>query len=264
MDVCVTADDYGLSPGVNASIEALAEAGRLGAVSVMAHRDAELSSLGRLRDTGVAIGLHLCFTEGRPLLEADVARALGGRGDLPAGHRRLFAAIVRRPSLVKVLRAEADAQAERLVAAGAPIAFVNGHEHVHLFPMLWPMTLDLAARVGARAVRSALGQPLDLSAAGALGVASRLSCAISPPRARLVLSPLGVGLAGALTIEHVERLLARPFAAAPGLVRELCVHPALDDPGRRAEHTIVASGQLDRLLDDLALDRTRAAEALRR
>lgn len=264
MDVCVTADDYGLSPGVNAAIEGLAAAGKLSAVSAMAHRDAQLGSLRRLGDAGVAVGLHLCFTAERPVLGAQLGRALGGAGErLPRSYRSLFAALLRRPSLVASLRAEAAAQAERLLDAGARIAFVNGHEHVHLWPLLWPIVVELARRLGARAVRCALGQPLDLSAAGALSLVSRASWITSPLRGSFVLSPLGVGLAGGLSIERIERLLARPFAAAPGRAREICVHPALDVAGRRAEHEMLASGQLDRLLERMGLDRSRIERQLR-
>src|SRR5215468_1930198 len=118
MDVCITADDYGLSAGVNGAVEALAAAGRIRAVSVMAHRDAALASVRRLADTGVAIGLHVCFTGVRPFVGA-----LGdGGGVLPANHRRLFAAIAWRPSVVSLLRAEAEAQADRLLGAGVAIA----------------------------------------------------------------------------------------------------------------------------------------------
>jgi hypothetical protein len=244
MDVRITADDYGLSAGVNGAVEALAEAGRIGAVSVMAHRDAALASVRRLADAGVAVGLHVCFTGVRPFV-----RALGVQGGLlPASHRRLFAAIARRPSIVSLLGAEAEAQAERLLGAGVAIAFVNGHEHVHLFPALWPIVAGLARRLGARAVRVALGQPIGLSRAGALAVASRVSWALCPLPEADVWSPLGVGFAGALTIEAAGALLDRPFRAARRRVRELCVHPALDEPGRRAEHDLLASGAIERLL----------------
>jgi hypothetical protein len=244
MDICVTADDYGLSPGTNASIEALAAAGKLSAVSVMGHRDADLSSVARLAGAGVAVGLHLCFTAARPF----VAALAGRDGLLPASHLHLFAALAGRPSLLPLLRAEAEAQADRLLAAGVPLAFVNGHEHVHLFPPLWPLVAALARRLRVPAVRSALGQPLALSSAGALSAASRLSWALAPLPEVAVLSPLGVGLAGALTIDAVDALLCRPFAPAARRARELCFHPALDAPGRRAEHELLAEGAIGDLL----------------
>jgi chitin disaccharide deacetylase len=247
--VCITADDYGLSSSVNEAVEVLAGAGRISAVSVMAHREAELASVRHLAGSGVAIGLHLCFTGERPWVSA----LRGPEGRLPADHRQLFAAVTRRPALVRLLRAEAEAQADRLAGAGVSIAFVNGHEHVHLFPALWPLAASLARRLGVCAVRCALGQPLSASRAGLLAAASRLAWSLSPLPGRVVLSPLGVGLAGALTREAAGTLLEQPFAAAERRVRELCFHPALDAPGRRAEHEMLASGVIAQLLASRAL-----------
>src|SRR5689334_1051849 len=65
MLMCITADDYGLSPGVNAAIEHLAAAGAISAVSVMVHPDAHLDTLHRLTATGVALGLHVVLTRER-------------------------------------------------------------------------------------------------------------------------------------------------------------------------------------------------------
>jgi hypothetical protein len=97
-------------------------------------------------------------------------------------------------------------------------------------------------------VRAALGQPLEISPAGALAAASRVSWALTPLPGTAVWSPLGVGRAGALTAEDVDALLARPFHGAAGRIRELCFHPALDVPGRRAEHDLIASGAIDEIL----------------
>lgn len=240
--VCLTADDYGLSAGINASIEALAEAGRLSAVSVMAHRDADWSSLDRLAAMPVSLGLHLCFTGERPLL----AR-LGER--FPRDYRDLFAELLRNRALLSLLEEEAELQFERLQKAGIEVAFLNGHEHVHLFPPLWPVFARLAKRTRIRAVRAALGQPVGLSKSGALAMASRLSFRLFPLEQVQILSPLGVGLAGALSPRAAEMLLGRPFSALPRVVPEICIHPALDGSGRRAEHEMVASGALSRIVE---------------
>ena len=245
VDIYVTADDYGITLGANSAIEDLADAGRVSAVSVMAHRDAELGSLRRLVDTGVTIGLHLCFTVERPFIGA----LAGSGGRLPADHRRLFAAILAKPRILLGLRAEAEAQAARLAGEGVPIAFVNGHEHVHLFPALWPLVAALSRRIGARAVRCALGQSVEASAAGALAASARVSWALSPLPGVTVLSPLGTGLAGQLTLEVTDTLLSRPFTAGARRVRELCYHPELDETGRRAEYELLASGAVERLLE---------------
>lgn len=240
MDLCLTADDYGVTEGANQAILALAEGGLLSAVSVMAHRDADLSGVDRLVRAGVAVGLHVCFTGARPLVAGLPAR-------FPARWQDLFLAVHTRPWMLPRLFAEARAQADRLRAAGATIDFVNGHEHVHLFPPIWPITRSLVARLGARAVRVALGQRFERSNAGALAAASRLAWAVAPIAGVLVQSPISLGLSGSPTEAAVEALLARPFAEAEGVVREIYVHPSLDTPGRRAERDLVASGAIARL-----------------
>lgn len=236
--LCITADDYGLSQGINAAIESLARASRISAVSVMGHRDADLSTAKRLADTGISVGVHLCFTHERPLTQA-----LGLR--LPPTYAHLFGLVVTQPSLLKAFVAEAEAQVEHLRRAGLKLQFLNAHEHVHLFPVLWPAMVEVARRQDLRAVRVALGQPVDLSQAGALALASRLSWAHAPMPNSIVSSPLGVGVAGRLTSNLVDTLLARPFADASHVVRELCVHPAFDDVGRRAEYDMLHADHLD-------------------
>lgn len=242
-----TADDYGLSDGTNASIEALASmrvinagrdsayAGRaIDAVSVMAHRGARLGSVRALAETGVAVGLHLCFTR-----EAPWSRALGDR--LPPSYAALFATLAARPSFLALLASEARAQAEALLARGVTPAFVNGHEHAHLFPWIWPITRAVTKALGCPAIRVALGQPVELSAQGMVAACSRAVWAVSPIEGVAVLSPLGVGHAGSITRARMDALLARPFEDAPGRLREICFHPSFDTAAGRAEHALLAS-----------------------
>ncbi len=239
--LCVTADDYGLSNDINRAIEWLAISSRLTAVSVMGHRDADLSSARRLSDSGVSLGAHLCFTRERP-----ITRAFGGR--LPSSYQHLFALVTRRPRVRTELLVEAQAQIQKLRDSGIKIDFINAHEHVHLYPLLWPMIARLARDIGVPILRSALGQPFELSLAGALAMASRLSWSMFPQRDFTVLSPLGVGHAGMMTPSLAHSLLARPFHEMPNVVRELCVHPGLDDVGRCAEYNLIASGELETIV----------------
>lgn len=229
-----TADDYGLSDGTNASIEALASLRVVDAVSVMAHRGARLRSVRALADAGVAVGLHLCFTR-----EAPWSRALGDR--LPPSYAALFATLAARPSFSSLLTGEAYAQAEALLARGVAPAFVNGHEHAHLFPWIWPITRAVTQALGCPAIRVALGQPVDASAQGMVAACSRAVWAASPIEGVAVLSPLGVGHAGSITRARLDALLARPFEEGPGRLRELCFHPSFDTAAGRAEHALLAS-----------------------
>jgi chitin disaccharide deacetylase len=236
--VCVTADDWGRSPPYDRAIEELADSGAVQAVSVMAHADADLGGAARLRKLGVVTGLHLVLTDGRALTGAPPL--VGRDGRFPPGYRALFARTTRRALLRRCLE-EGLAQASRLRAAGFRIAFLNAHEHVHLFPLLWPVFARLAEDLRIGAVRVALGQPIDATLQGALALASRIAWTRRPLAGRTVLSPLGVGSAGALTAARVDALLRRPFDATRGM-RELCVHP------HPAEQAWLRSRELGELL----------------
>jgi len=134
------ADDYGLSRGVNRAICELAHAGRLNAVSVMmvapacGRDDITALEAAARADPDCAIGLHVTLTAPfRPLtlhfhpLEADAFPRLGTLL-LRAATRRLDP---------EIMHAEIAAQIGAFTAAfGKPPAFVDGHQHVQLFPKI--------------------------------------------------------------------------------------------------------------------------------
>lgn len=254
MRLCITADDYGLTAEGNAAIEALAARGAVSAVSVMVHAGAELGGLDRLRATGVPLGLHLVLTRERPLSDALAGTSLlDGDGRLPGSWRRLFAKLTMRPRLRSRLGREAQAQRDRFLALGLPLAFVNSHEHVHLFPPLWTEVAALLARTPGVAVRTALGQRPRRARAGLLALASRLSWAVRPLEERLRLSPLGVDDSGRLALATLPRLFAAARAVRPPALAELVVHPA--------EHALLGSPELAALLDRHGVTMQRGALA---
>lgn len=232
--LCITADDYGLAPAINEAIEELAAAGAVQAVSVMAHGGAHLDTLPRLLDTGVAVGVHLVLT------------------DEPGGYRALFRKMLFDPRLARRLAQRCAGQIERLRELGVPIAFVNSHEHVHMFPLLWPQLAPLVEGSGAGAVRFALDAPLSLSAEGALGAAARLSWKLRPVRGARVLAPRGAGRAGKLSLASIASMIAdRDTDVLP----ELVFHPAADGrcyggagEDRRREYELLGSGAVHELL----------------
>jgi predicted glycoside hydrolase/deacetylase ChbG (UPF0249 family) len=252
--LCITADDYGASAAYNRAVEELAAAGAVQAVSVMAHRDAALEGAPRLARAGVSTGLHLVFTAERP-----ISPRLGGSplasasGRMPRSFRQLFLGLITRPRAADLLHEEGLLQARRMLDSGLPIDFINSHEHAHLFPLLWPTFVRLAQDLRVPAVRAALHQRIDGSPQGWLSAASRISWARAPLPDRIVMSPLGVGRAGTLTLGAIEALLTRPFTPPPGAraLRELCVHP---HPGER---DLVGSPAMRALVERLRVSPTR-------
>jgi chitin disaccharide deacetylase len=140
------ADDYGIAPGVNTAIRDLVVRGRLNAASVMvvapSFDRAQAAALDILNSGGkrVAIGLHLTLTGPfRPLTPSFVP--VEGGAFLP------LAAMLRRAVLHRLdaasLRAETRAQLAAFTDAfrHAP-DFVDGHQHVHLFPQVRDAILE--------------------------------------------------------------------------------------------------------------------------
>jgi len=136
--IWLCADDYGISPGVNRAIRELIARGRLNATSVMVvtsaiGRDevAELQSAAA-NNPRCAIGLHVTLTAPfRPLTMH--FRPLDG-GMFPPFARLLRAGQLRRLD-PEIIRAEVAMQlnAFRDLFGRAP-DFVDGHQHVQLYP----------------------------------------------------------------------------------------------------------------------------------
>ena len=140
------ADDYGLSRAVNRGIRELIGLGRLNATSVMtvaaALARAEVDALVDAARTNpdCAIGLHVALTAPfRPLtlhfrpLDADAFPRLG----------TLLARAFARRLDREILRGEIVAQIDAFTAAfGRPPDFVDGHQHVQLFPRVRDAFVD--------------------------------------------------------------------------------------------------------------------------
>jgi chitin disaccharide deacetylase len=136
--IWLCADDYGMSPGVDDAIRDLIERGRINATSVM------VASSNFSRDQAVAlivaaparatIGLHLTLTAPfRPLTQNFAPLHAGAFLPLSAMAGRALA----RRQTPALLDAEIAAQfaAFRAVFGRAP-DFVDGHQHIHVFPQI--------------------------------------------------------------------------------------------------------------------------------
>ena len=133
--ITLCADDYGLSPGVDRGIRELISRGRLNATTAMVvapsfGKDAAkaLLDLGR-----AAIGLHVTLTA--PFKPLTDFKSLRG-GKFLTLSNVLAMAMARRLDPAAIHR-EISAQLEAFTAAfGRPPDFVDGHQHVHIFPQV--------------------------------------------------------------------------------------------------------------------------------
>ena len=147
--IWLCADDYGIAPGVSEAIRDLVGRGRLNATSVMvvapSFSRAEAEALAALNaaEPRVAIGLHLTLTGPLKPLTPDYAPLADG-AFLPLT-TTLRLAVQQRLNMTK-LAAELRAQFEAFAAAfGRAPDFVDGHQHVHLFPQVRHAALEAVA-----------------------------------------------------------------------------------------------------------------------
>jgi predicted glycoside hydrolase/deacetylase ChbG (UPF0249 family) len=171
--IWLCADDYGISPAVSAAIRDLIGKGRINATSVMVvapsfHRS-EALTLNALRVHGAraAVGLHLTLSAPfQPLTDAFtplVNKAFPSVGSM------LVRALLRQLDR-KALHAEIAAQVRMFgYEFGRAPDFIDGHQHVHIFPqvrdVLFKVARDMAPNAWIRqcgrpgAVTARLGDP---------------------------------------------------------------------------------------------------------
>ena len=143
--IWLCADDYGIAPGVNEAIRDLVARGRLNATSVMvvapSFSRAEAEALQALNADGrrVAIGLHLTLTGPLRPLTAYRPAADGVFLPLPTTLRLAMARRLDSAALATELRGQFEAFS---AAFGRPPDFVDGHQHVHLFPQVRDAALE--------------------------------------------------------------------------------------------------------------------------
>jgi hypothetical protein len=146
--IWLCADDYGISTAVNVAIRDLVVRRRLNATSVMVvapsfHRSEALAlnvlNSGMAR---VAIGLHLTLTAPfRPLSAAYRPARNGCFLSLGATMARAFLQRLNPDALAS----EIGAQLRMFVHTfGRPPDFIDGHQHVHLFPQIREAALEVA------------------------------------------------------------------------------------------------------------------------
>jgi predicted glycoside hydrolase/deacetylase ChbG (UPF0249 family) len=141
----VNADDFGLCPG---SVRGIMHGHRRGIVtstSFMAGMPAADRAAAAARACpGLDVGVHLTFTEGRPVLPAaEVATLLDARGRFLTP--RAWLASRRRPDPVELGR-EFRAQIDRAVAAGLGPSHLDLHTSIgYLLEGVFALTVELAA-----------------------------------------------------------------------------------------------------------------------
>ncbi len=153
--IWLCADDYGIAPAVSRAIRDLIGQRRINATSVMvvapSFNRAEADALEGLRVPGErpAIGLHLTLSAPFQPLSADFTPLTNEA--FPALGMLLARACLRQLNQ-EPLRAEIAAQLRRFTQLlGRAPDFIDGHQHVHIFPQIRDALLAVARELSPNA-----------------------------------------------------------------------------------------------------------------
>lgn len=144
----VTADDCGISEGVNQAIFDLHKRGYISAAGLMTNFPGYRHALECLSDCPeLDIGAHLTLTDGFPVDRRGPRHSHLLKDD--HSFRDKFSLYLRglffSKDSIRWIRNELDGQLRRLVDAGARPRFISTHHHFHSLPILRDIVHELAA-----------------------------------------------------------------------------------------------------------------------
>ena len=237
----LTGDDFGASHRANAAIIRAHTEGVLTAASLMVTGAAavEATVLARAHPD-LRVGLHLVLVDGRSALDANRLRGLVDK------NRRFAQSPFRQgvryglPGARVKLAHEIRAQFEWFAATKLPLDHVDGHHHLHMHPLAWPLVVAEAERFGAAGVRITqddVGLTLQWNRGGLIarrahavalgGLARRCRRRLGGQSLRSCARTYGVLQPGGMSEAYLLWLLQRiPFADA-----EIMFHPGAGPDG---------------------------------
>ncbi len=244
MTLVVTADDLGISPGVNRGILEAHRGGVVRSTSLLVTFPAsEEGAAQALAEPDLEVGIHLDLVGGRPVSDPSRVPSLcdadGRFHPLDRFTRRLLTGRIRSTEVATELRA----QIERARSWGVPAEAWDSHRHVHLMPPVARVVSALAREQGARWIRRGRAPSVGLApkqlAIHASSLVSELAYRRTPGNSWFIDLTAARPRFDATTVALLATL--------PG-VGELAAHPGYADDELRRSDTLVGGRE-----DDLVL-----------
>lgn len=231
----INADDLGADEARNRGIFEAIEAGRVTSVSILVNGDGFEDAMERWKSLGkteISLGVHINLSEGRPISQD--LRILTGHDGLFRGKRAAHVLLIE-PSEVELereIQKEINAQIGVLRKFKTPITHLDGHQHIHVAPVVLPIALSEASKSKIQWIRipdephpSLLSLMAQADTQDETAMFSKLGMAA---RSSVMLSEIescdhfrGLYLRGKLDIALLDELLQN----LPMGLTELMVHP---------------------------------------
>lgn len=154
-ELIINADDFGRSSAINRAVRRAHHEGVLNSASLMVAGEAadEAVEIAR-QNPELSVGLHLVVVDGPAALPPErIPNLVGPDGWFANEPVRLGMRYAFSPTARLELADEIAAQFERFAATGLRLSHVDGHQHMHLHPVVFDLMLPHARRLGARRIR---------------------------------------------------------------------------------------------------------------
>ena len=254
--VVFSADDFGLTQGVNEAVERACREGVLTQASLMVAGPAAADAVRRAKALPqLRVGLHVVAVEGPAMDSAALGDLVDGDGQF--GPDQLGLALRYRfdRGARRRLAHEVMAQYRAFAATGLTLDHANAHKHMHLHPTVGRLLIEAGREHGLRAIRVPAEPPWIIEACGTkLGAGARalyLWTRVLRRQARLARLHtaqhcFGIAWSGHMTADRLVQLAAH---LPPGEC-EIYTHPATSRDGLTAlmpeyEHEAELAALLD-------------------
>jgi len=255
----VNADDLGLSQAINGAIARAHIHGVLSSASLVANGLAFEDAVSVSRaNPKLDVGVHLTLVEERPLLSAsEIPSLVDSEGRFHDNARRFVGRFLSGRIRLREVRKELEAQLSRIRDSGIRPTHLDGHQHLHVLPGLFPIVAELACRHSIPVVRRPVERLIPRAMFGRVSpwrtaeqlVLGALAAQVTREAAE-VRHPdawIGFTFGGRLNRANLRWLLEHSVWSG---TCELMCHPGLPDPeGPHARWGYDGPGELEALLD---------------
>lgn len=151
----INADDFGLHELVNNGIIKGHETGFITSTSIMPSGQAfEHAVALALEHPKLGIGVHLTLVSENTLTDPRLVPSLiDTEGKMQSNYVKFLLRFIYGKIRLSDIRMELTAQVEKVVSAGIRVTHLDSHQHLHVFPGIIDIVLDIAKKYNIKAMR---------------------------------------------------------------------------------------------------------------
>jgi len=157
MKLIINADDYGWDSDATQAILSLIRANKLLSTTIMANlaSDDDLQAIVSFTQT-VSTGIHVTLNEGKPVSQTSTIPSLVNQKGFFYSSSQLWSNYLKGRIQKEHIERELNAQLNKLKDFGIIVSHADSHQHLHQYPFLGKVILEVLSKAGINNVRRSL------------------------------------------------------------------------------------------------------------